>query len=875
MRATIALGVLLSVLSVTEACANAGACGHRAYQRRNDIPYREYPRDPAGKGKNKEHGRDNAPGQLKKKTTTTKKTTAKPTTTVKTTTGKPITTTGKATTPATPVPTTTPKAPSASPSSASNAASPSSAIASSVMDSVSPNVSSTSIGPSSAVSPSGVPSDAPATSGTGGAIRPSDTPVVPEQSPIPDASPDSAAPSVVVPSNPATSATVSRIGGATVDNHILILAKDEYSAESGFHGLEGYGIPYDRVIVPQGGVSLPALNDSATHGRYSGIIVMDALSYEYAEGWHSAITDEQWKQIHDYQVHFSVRMVRINEFPGPNFGAEVDAAGAGGTGSEQDISITDTSDFPTANLKTGAGLSAKGLWHYPAKVVDTATTKAVAKFAADGTFGETVAAVINHFADGREQFVWFTSWAPQWSTTCAAFQHAHIHWLTRGLFLGKRKTHLNIQIDDVELATDMYLPPKAVFRLSPEDLEGHANWQKDLNGRLPAGSNVRLELGHNGNGDILAATDPSSGGVCTPDYAVDYPEVPETELEFKKPLGTGVDFWPKEWTTYPWSYACTQRDPLTAWYKDPSKRDQYFHVSHTFTHEEMNNATGRDASLEIQFNQAWLKQTGIADGMFSPKGIIPPAITGLHNGDVIKAWMENGIKHVVGDNTRPVLRNGESPYHPLISTVEGNGYAGLVIVPRWATSIYYNCDTWECDVQEWKDISKGYGDYNDLLENAKEVNTPYLFSLKADPYMFHQANMRLVDMPTITVGSKTGQMSMVMGWVESVAQEVARVTNWPIVSLKHDDFTQYFLDRQALDGCKPSAVFKTNADGSQITHVEVHADNMNCPAEVPITIPGGGASGGRTDQVGSEPPIIWVKLNGGQATVQLNNPVKL
>ncbi|EJT49518.1 extracellular serine-rich protein, putative [Trichosporon asahii var. asahii CBS 2479] len=121
---------------------------------------------------------------------------------------------------------------------------------------------------------------------------------------------------------------------------------------------------------------------------------------------------------------------------------------------------------------------------------------------------------------------------------------------------------------------------------------------------------------------------------------------------------------------------------------------------------------------------------------------------------------------------------------------------------------------------------------------------------------------------------KTGQMSRVMGWVEA-AQEVARVTNWPIVSLKHDDFTQYFLDRQALDGCKPSAVFKTNADGSQITHVEVHADNMNCPAEVPITIPGGGASGGRTDQVGSEPPIIWVKLNGGQATVQLNNPVKL
>lgn len=855
MRVTIALGALLSVLSVTEACANAGACGHRELERRNDIPYREYPRDPARKdGKNRgyQRGRAKAPLFQRKKTTTTK-----------------------------PSPTPKPSAAASSKAvSASNAASPVSAIISSVAGSA--NVTSTAADASSAVSASSSqvasPSEAPAsTSGSGGAFRPSDTVVVPEQSDIPEASPESAAPSVAVAANAAVSATVTRIGGATVDNHILILAKDEYSAESGFHGLEGYGIPYDRVLVPQGGVQLPALNDTGNHGRYSGIIVMDALSYEYPEGWHSAITDEQWKQIHDYQVHFSVRMVRINEFPGPNFGAAVDERGAGGTGSEHDISITDAADFPSANLKTGAGLSAKGLWHYPAKITDTATTKAVAKFAPDGTYtSETVAAVINKFSDGREQFVWFTSWAPQWSTTCAAFQHAHIHWMTRGLFLGKRKTHLNIQIDDVELATDMYRPVGAVFRCRPEDLDGHAAWQQDLNSRLPAGSNVRLELGHNGNGDILAATDPSSGGVCTPDYAVDYPEVPETELEFKKPLGSGVDFWPAEWKTYPWSYQCTQRDKLTAWYANAAKRDAFFHVSHTFTHEEMNNATHRDASLEIQFNQAWLKQTGIANGMFSPKGIIPPAITGLHNGDVIRAWMENGITHVVGDNTRPVLRNGESPYHPLISTVEGNGYAGLTIVPRWATSIYYNCDTWECDVQEWKDISKGYGDYNDLLHNAKEVNSPYLFSLKADPYMFHQANLRLVDMPSITVGSKTGKMSMVMGWVESVAQEVARVTNWPIISLKHDDFAQYFLDRQALDACEPRIQYRFSADGSSITHVDVAANNMNCPAQVPVTIPGGSATGAtRTDKVGSEPPIAWVKLSGGQATLQLSNPVKL
>jgi len=447
--------------------------------------------------------------------------------------------------------------------------------------------------------------------------------------------------------------------------------------------------------------------------------------------------------------------------------------------------------------------------------------------------------------------------------------------MTRGLFLGKRKTYLNVQIDDLELETDMYLPNGSVFRVRPADLDGHVAWQKDLNSRLPAGSDFRLELGHNGNGDIIVATNPTSNGACFPDYAVDYPEIIDTPLEFQKPLGTGTNMWPPEWTKYPWSAACTRRDALTAWYLDTTKRDAFFHVSHTFTHEEMNNATYHDANLEIQFNQAWLAQTGIAAGKFSANGIIPPAITGLHNGDVIKAWMDNGIKHVVGDNTRPVLMASD-PYHPLISTVAANGYDGLVIVPRWATSIYYNCDTWDCDVQEWKDISKGYGTYVDLLENAKTVNSPYLFALKADPYMFHQANLRLIDMPVITAGTQTRQMSMVMGWVESVAGEVNRVTNWPIISIKHDDFAQYFIDRMNLDACQPSMSFTLNADATAIVQVTVSAQNANCGPMVPVTIPTGSATGANSmDKVGAEPPIAWVKLNGGPVTLQLNPPVSV
>jgi hypothetical protein len=98
---------------------------------------------------------------------------------------------------------------------------------------------------------------------------------------------------------------------------------------------------------------------------------------------------------------------------------------------------------------------------------------------------------------------------------------------------------------------------------------------------------------------------------------------------------------------------------------------------------DLTNATYSDTAKEISFNQAWLKQVGLDAALrWSGKGIIPPAITGLHNADAIKAWMDNGIFNVVGDNTRPLLRNTQSTFWPLNTTVAANGYAGLNVMPR-------------------------------------------------------------------------------------------------------------------------------------------------------------------------------------------------
>lgn len=68
------------------------------------------------------------------------------------------------------------------------------------------------------------------------------------------------------------------------------------------------------------GFVLPNLNSTSNKGNYGGIIVVDSASYNYPTGWASAITSDMWYKIYEYQLHFKVRLVRINEYPGPQFG---------------------------------------------------------------------------------------------------------------------------------------------------------------------------------------------------------------------------------------------------------------------------------------------------------------------------------------------------------------------------------------------------------------------------------------------------------------------------------------------------------------------------------------------------------------------------
>jgi len=250
-----------------------------------------------------------------------------------------------------------------------------------------------------------------------------------------------------------------------------------------------------------------------------------------------------------------------------------------------------------------------------------------------------------------------------------------------------------IAVDDVFLTTVLHPvspnPDGARPRVTTGDFDNHITWQTEINGVMNPGSNYFIELAFNGNGNEEQAA-PASNWVCPKAVVRNDPLFTDQSLEWLKPIGTGTDVWPAG-QQYIWTQQCLLLDGLASYFQNTANRDAFSWLSHTFTHENLDNATLSDAYKEITFNQQHATNLGLnSAARWSPNGLVPPAITGLHNGDALQAFFENGITNVVGDNSRPVLLNPTNPHWPLITTVAGNGYAGVQITPRWPTRIFFD-----------------------------------------------------------------------------------------------------------------------------------------------------------------------------------------
>ncbi|KAK4981103.1 hypothetical protein LTR28_005928 [Elasticomyces elasticus] len=344
-----------------------------------------------------------------------------------------------------------------------------------------------------------------------------------------------------------------------------------------------------------------------------------------------------------------------------------------------------------------------GLFHRPSVVINDTTTTAFFEFGTSTNYTNvTTAGVINAFPDGREQMAFFIE-GGNFSETSTVLNHMWIQWAYRGLYPGFRRINLQTQVDDLFLQTAMYTDD-SLFRLRAQDLANHVDWTNALNRNIKdsnPGSEYFTEFGFNANGILnydygVAQIDVKvNPNTCPNPIFTDWSE-PAEGLEYKKPIGAGKNKWP---TSVDSSFTgdCVRIDPLVAFLFNTTTRDAIGLVSHTFTHLELNTATYHDAYFEILTNLQFAEFLNFTVGpRFSGSGLIPPAITGLHNGDVLRAWSDNGLWNAIGDNTRPPLRN-----------------------------------------PQWIDTSDGQGDIYTLLQLERISVSNQLMSLYHDGYMCH------------------------------------------------------------------------------------------------------------------------------------------
>jgi uncharacterized protein involved in tellurium resistance len=494
-----------------------------------------------------------------------------------------------------------------------------------------------------------------------------------------------------------------------------------------------------------------------------------------------------------------------------------------------------------------------------------------------------------------------------WSLTSLVLGHVWFAWGTRGFFPGYRRIMFSTHVDDVFLATTVQ-EGQPDYRATESDMIELERWQANINTRMNAGSNFRLDLCFNGNG-VFAAVQKKNATIKQ--VELDDAAYIDVDKEFVKPPGTGIDVWapinlnPYSPTSIQNNLAVLkQNDDLFRYIHD--NQAKFFLNSHTFTHEDLNNCSYRDAFNEIRVNQNFAKGAGFdTKSYWSKHAIVSPGISGVYNADALQAFVDAGITSVVGDITRTNITNLENIHWPFITTKKSSNFDGFTIIPRAATAIYYNCSTPQENEKLWHAI---YPDlklnFAQILDGEADRALYKLMQLHWDAYMFHQANMKnmipsenpapgptsplsVYNSQVNVTGTKNGatakytggNLSILGSWAEAVVQKFNQLVSWPMVTYKLDDMEDMFKDRVIRETAGVEVTISANRTG--FTTFSITSQK---PCVAPISFPrhistsnvlGLNQTTWKREKRGTDPLTVWVPLDGKSViTMTVNRLVR-
>jgi len=623
--------------------------------------------------------------------------------------------------------------------------------------------------------------------------------------------------------------------------------------------LNSYGIPFDAVTLPTNSVFLENKNGAL----YNSIVIEGASS--------SNFPNELKTQIEDYQKKYGIRVAYLNSEPDTSkgFGESTPSSLVEG------ISLTDD------GLKMAKELQMKGeniffdipnsstdykgvitpISHYLSNIKDKDDLVELMKF--NNTQNSCAGAIYKK--DGINSMYLFIPFVD--SIAAFFFSHFWINWTSYGIVNGFRRLYLGVQVDDyfANNAINALLNEDRTYRTTIEDMQGIAEWQKTVASRMPKGSFYRTELAINSIPILVAAEHKQ--------FEIRNWELTLKEDDYIKPLNEiGDQRWSGNEDT-DWDPEALKNDYLYNYFaQNKETQKEFFWLTHTFSHENLDYASKFDVENEIGLNIKMASSTYLdmyEQDWFSQNSIVCPEISGLHNGHCLEAFHEYNIFYGVGDTSRADITNMTNPYVPMVTTMATSNFDGFLIIPRQPTQVYWDIDTVEGTELYYNNFYKTNLKWSEILDLEALHVTKLFLQLRHDPFMFHEGNLRNADFPVITMNGASGHYGLLQQWVERIIEEITKYVDWPIISLKMDDLAKTYIKRMDRMRCNPEYKLIINDETLIVESVEIVASGE---CEVPLFLSRGGEIDSATvdsiEQVGNDPKTAWIKVNGAPKTVK-------
>ena len=543
--------------------------------------------------------------------------------------------------------------------------------------------------------------------------------------------------------------------------------------------LDYLGTPYTVFDMSTPGSTIaPEFLSSGCHGFFQGVIFTIA-GYRYLLDGIS--------NLDSYENQFQVRHLNWFAFPGTDFGlnAPTDTIPAvPPTPYPANYAPAAATVFPYANAANPLTINFSTI--YLSTPFNGATP-----LLTDAN-GNALAVLYNP-PWGSYQQLTLTFDSNPYLTHNLVLSYGLVNWVTQGVFLGARHAYFTPQVDDYFIDDAEWLPATpcgtntdhtgATYRINAADLSALIDWQNAKQGQ-PLTANFVLHMAFNGFGALA--------GSYTPD-----------------------DLTP----------ATQTNQALFKW------------INHTFDHTNLNHVDQATATSEITQNNDMAATLGLT--YYDPRNMVTPDISGLTNGDFLQAAVDNGVRYLVTDTSRPGYDN-PTPNTGIVNPLQPS----ILMIPRHPNNLFFNVSTPDEWAAEYACIYPELSySYPQILDNISDSFVANLLKGDIDPEMFHQPNLRAYD----------GTHSLLGDLADATFTKYNNLVTLPVLSLTEDAIGATMASRAQYNSAGVTASF--------ILHQRIMITAQQA-ATVPVT----GLPGAQAENYGGQ-SISYIDVAAGQTVI--------